>query len=584
MKMKRTKIVCTIGPASESVETLVQMLQQGMNIARLNFSHGTHEEHERRIHNIRKASQLTGIPVAIMLDTKGPEIRTGYLKEGKITLEAGKEVRLTTEVMEGDAERFTINYAGIIQDLTVGDRILLDDGLIGLEVLELLETEIRCSILNTGELSNRKGVNIPGVPLSLPALNEQDHLDLLFGISQQVDFVAASFVRNADDVMQIRKILEEHSSDIQIIAKIENGQGVQNLSEILAVSDGLMVARGDLGVEIPTEEVPLWQKQMIKECNHAGKPVITATQMLDSMIRNPRPTRAEANDVANAIFDGTDAVMLSGETAAGKYPVEAVQTMVQIASTIEQSQQYRAQTEQLADLGGDTTTDAIGYATCTIAHSLKARAIVTATQSGSTACKVAKYRPVSEIIAVTSNPRTLRRMLLVWGVTPILGETVTNTDDMIQEAIQRSIAYQLLKDGDLAVLTAGVPVGISGTTNLIKVEVVGKMLGKGKGLGKGSIVGFAKKVTCAGDLLQINEQHILIAKQTDSTYLEAMKRAKAIITEVDGFTSHGAVVALNLGKPIIVGAENIINLISDQELITMEMESGIIYQGQTGIQ
>ena len=334
---KKTKIVCTIGPASQSIETLAQLLQNGMNVARLNFSHGTHEEHAERIANIRKASQLTGIPVAIMLDTKGPEVRTGMLENGSIQLEAGQETILTTDMITGNAQRFTINYAGVIDDLQVGDRILLDDGLIGLEVLELTAPNIRCRILNSGKLSNRKGVNIPGVALNLPAVSQQDYEDLLFGIAQQVDFIAASFVRSADDVIQIRHILEEHNADIHIVAKIENQQGVDHLDEILAVSDGLMIARGDLGVEIPTEQVPLLQKKMIKLCNQAGKPVITATQMLDSMIRNPRPTRAEANDVANAIFDGTDAVMLSGETAAGSYPVEAIQTMVKILKTTEEA-------------------------------------------------------------------------------------------------------------------------------------------------------------------------------------------------------------------------------------------------------
>lgn len=581
--MKRTKIVCTIGPASEKVETLVQLLQHGMNVARLNFSHGTHEEHGQRINNIRQASQLTGIPVAIMLDTKGPEIRTGQLKEGKILLEAGQEINLTTEIIQGDAQRISISEEQLIYDLSVGDRILLDDGLIELQVLELLEKDIRCRIVNTGELSNRKGVNVPGVPLNLPAVNQQDYADILFGIAQQVDFIAASFVRNADDILQIRKILEEHSSDIHIIAKIENGQGVANLEEILAASDGLMVARGDLGVEIPTEQVPLVQKAMIKASNIAGKPVITATQMLDSMIRNPRPTRAEANDVANAIFDGTDAVMLSGETAAGKYPVEAITTMEKIAMTTEQALQNELQ-ERTNPVVGETTTDAIGYATCGLANSLAAKAMITATESGSTARKVAKYRPNANIIAVTSRERTLRKLLLIWGVMPILGKVVNNTDDMIQEAIQRSVKAGLVQDGDLVILTAGVPVGISGTTNLIKVEVVGKMLTKGTGLGKGSVVGFAKKILVPQDLQQIDEQHILICHQTDSSYLEAIGKAKAIITEASGLTSHGAIVALNLNKPIIVGAEHILEYVHDGDLLTMEIESGLIYLGQTGIQ
>jgi len=582
--MKRTKIVCTIGPASEQVETLVKMLQHGMNIARLNFSHGTHEEHSQRIKNIRQASQLTGIPVAIMLDTKGPEIRTGQLKNGKITLKAGEEIFLTTEIIQGDEERISISEEQLIHDISVGDRILLDDGLIELQVKEILAKDIRCQILNTGELSNRKGVNVPGVALNLPAVNQKDYEDILFGIAQQVDFIAASFVRSADDVLQIRKILEEHSSDIHIIAKIENGQGVDNLEEILAASDGLMVARGDLGVEIATERVPLVQKAMIKASNLAGKPIITATQMLDSMIRNPRPTRAEANDVANAIFDGTDAVMLSGETAAGKYPLEAVQTMEKIARTIEATLADQIGEERVQGTTNITTTDAIGYASCGLAKSLAAKAIITATESGSTARKVAKYRPNADIIAVTGKERTLRKLLLVWGVTPILGKVVNNTDDMLQEAIQRSVDAGLVRDGDLVILTAGVPVGISGTTNLIKVEVVGKMLAQGTGLGSGSLVGFARKILEPADLQAVGEQDILICQQTDSSYLEAIKKARAIITETNGLTSHGAIVALNLNKPIIVGAENILANVQNGDLLTMELETGLIYQGQTGIQ
>lgn len=579
---KKTKIVCTIGPASESLETLVQLLQNGMNVARLNFSHGTHEEHGRRIDTIRKASQLTGIPVAIMLDTKGPEIRTGNLEGGSVQLEAGQQVVLTTETITGTAQRFSISYQNIIDDLHIGDSILLDDGLIRLEVLELSAPDVRCRVLNSGRLSNRKGVNIPGVALSLPAVSEQDCADILFGIAQQVDFIAASFVRSADDVMQIRHILEAHNADLHIIAKIENGQGVEHLDEILAVSDGLMVARGDLGVEIPTEQVPLLQKMMIQKCNQAGKPVITATQMLDSMIRNPRPTRAEANDVANAIFDGTDAVMLSGETAAGSYPIEAIQTMGKILVTTETALTGRAIAQQ--NPGKGHITDAIGYATCTIAGHLGAKAIITATESGSTARKVSKYRPDAEIIAVTSRVRTQQKLLLIWGVTPVLGHSVSNTDDMIQEAVLRSHEQGLVHDGDIVVLTAGVPVGISGTTNLIKVEVVGKMLAKGVGFGSGSIAGFARVIHTPEDLQQVQDNEILVTRETDSTYLQAMAKAKAFVTEAEGMSSHGAIAALSSNKPIIIGADRITELVESGELITLELDSGIIYKGQTGIQ
>lgn len=474
---KKTKIVCTIGPASESVETLMGLLQHGLNVARLNFSHGTHAEHAVRIAHIREASARTGIPVAIMLDTKGPEVRTGMLRDGTALLEAGQETVLTVEQILGDARRFSISAATLLKDLHVGDHVLLDDGLINLEVLELCPPDIRCRVLNSGKLSNRKGVNVPGVALDLPAVSQQDKEDILFGLEQGIDFIAASFVRCANDVLQIRHLLEQQGVDVQIIAKIENSQGVEYLDEILEVADGLMVARGDLGVEILTEQVPLLQKKMIQKCNRAGKPVITATQMLDSMIRNPRPTRAEASDVANAILDGTDAVMLSGETAAGSYPLEAIQTMSKIVQATEGALQGCTGAQQ--ENAQRRITDAIGYATCTIADSLKARAIITATESGSTARKVAQYRPTAEIVAVTSQPHTLRKLLLVWGVTPILGRSVSNTDDMIQESVRCCLKENLVQHGDLVVLTAGVPVGIPGTTNLIKVQVVDALLAEG---------------------------------------------------------------------------------------------------------
>ncbi len=577
--MKRTKIIATIGPTSESVSMLKELITHGMNIARLNFSHGTHDEHLQRINNIRQASAEVGIPVAIMLDTKGPEIRTGTLKENKITLTAGEIVTLTTADIIGDAKRFSINYNNLPNDVSVGSQILLDDGLIALSVIAIDGQEISCRILNTGELSNHKGVNVPNTIVKLPAVTEKDRADIAFGIAQQVDFIAASFIRSAKDVLEIRRILEEAEADIHIIAKIENAQGVENLDEILEAADGLMVARGDMGVEIPAEEVPLVQKKMIAKCNKVGKPVITATQMLDSMIRNPRPTRAEASDVANAIFDGTDAIMLSGETAAGKYPLEAVKTMNNIAQITEKALNYEHLLLQNNHMASLSTTAAIGYATCMTASNLQAAAIITATESGSTARMISRFRPSSPIIAVTSSEKTLRKLILSWGVTPLLGEKVKDTDTMIDNAITASLQSGFIERGDLVVLTAGVPVGIPGTTNLLKVEIVGQMLAKGIGIGNGSLVGFAKKVIDATEADKITEGDILVTYNTDADLVAAMQKADAIITEEAGLTSHGAIVALSLGKPIIVGATDIMAKVSDNDVLTLDFTSGIIYEG-----
>ncbi|MDK2823232.1 MAG: pyruvate kinase [Clostridia bacterium] len=582
--MRRTKIVCTIGPASESVEKLCQLIESGMNVARLNFSHGTHEEHGQRIKNIREAVKITNKSVAIMLDTKGPEIRTGLLQAGKITLETGSKITLTTEEIEGTKERISVNYSGLPQDVKPGNLILLDDGLIALRVLEVTGTEINCEILNGGDLSNRKGVNVPGVDIRLPAITEKDIADIKFGIEQGVDFIAASFIRSASDVLEIRKILEAHKADIHIISKIENQQGVVNIDEILEVSDGLMVARGDLGVEIPAEEVPLIQKMMIEKCNRAGKPVITATQMLDSMIRNPRPTRAEASDVANAILDGTDAIMLSGETAAGKYPIEAVQTMARIAERAESALNY----ENIVSLRGivtrQTTTDAISHATCTTAHNLGAAAIITATESGSTARMVSKYRPKSKIIAVTPRATAQRKLLLVWGVEPIYAPETEGTDAMIEQSINTSLKAGLIKNGDLVVITAGVPVGVPGTTNLLKVEVVGQILAQGTGIGRGSVTGTVQVARSAQQAVtETGPDEILVVTATDAEYVPAMEKAAAVIAEEGGLTSHAAIVCLNLGKPVLVGVEKATEKLPTGTLITIDVVRGVVYRGRAKV-
>lgn len=471
--MRKSKIVCTIGPASESLENIKKLILAGMNVARLNFSHGDFEEHGNRIKTIRQASAELNKTVAILLDTKGPEIRTGKLEVEPIELVQDEYLTLTTEEILGDQNRISVTYADLPNDVQVGSTILIDDGLIGLTVVDIQGTEIKTRIVNGGTIKSKKGVNVPGVAISLPGITEKDTNDIIFGIEQDIDFIAASFVRKASDVQEIRELLAKHNaSHIQIISKIENQQGVDNLDEILAASDGLMVARGDLGVEIPAEEVPLVQKLMIKKCNVAGKPVITATQMLDSMQRNPRPTRAEASDVANAIFDGTDAIMLSGETAAGKYPVESVLTMSRIAERAESALDYREIFNKQQFAQETTVTEAISQSVAISALDLNAKAIISSTVTGHTARVVSKYRPKSPIIAVTTQERTMRQLALVWGVTPVHGLEASSTDELLETALKGGKASGLVAGGDLVVITAGIPLGRSGSTNLVKVSQI----------------------------------------------------------------------------------------------------------------
>lgn len=470
--MRKTKIICTIGPASNNPEIFRLLLGYGLNVARLNFSHGTHEEHGKVIDMIKSVREMESAAVGIMLDTKGPEIRTGKVKGDSVELTEGQEFILTTEDIIGDNRICSISYEGLPQDVKKGDIILIDDGLIALKVQDVSANKIKCFVENGGILGNNKGVNVPGVKVNLPAITEKDISDILFGIEKGVDFIAASFIRKASDVKEIRELLKAHGgSYIKIISKIETREGVENIDEIIEVSDGVMVARGDLGVEIAAEEVPIVQKSIIKKCNEAGKIVITATQMLDSMIRNPRPTRAEVADVANAIFDGTDAIMLSGETAAGKYPIESLKMMARIAARTEEAIDYEKLLREKHCYHA-TVTDAISHATCTTAQDLGATAVITATKSGLTARMVSKYRPNAPIIAVTYDPIVMRQLSLVWGVYPVITKAVSSTDEMIEEAVKTALASGFVKEGDIVVITAGVPVDQSGTTNLIKVHVV----------------------------------------------------------------------------------------------------------------
>ncbi|SDM89461.1 pyruvate kinase [Fictibacillus solisalsi] len=582
--MRKTKIVCTIGPASESVEKLTQLIDAGMNVARLNFSHGDFEEHGARMINIREAAAKLGKTVAILLDTKGPEIRTQTLEGGVAELQAGEELVISMEEVMGTNKKISVTYPGLVDDVHVGSKILLDDGLIELEVTKIGAKEITTKILNSGTLKNKKGVNVPNVSVKLPGITEKDAKDIEFGIKQGIDFIAASFVRRATDVLEIREILEKHNAQsIQIIPKIENQEGVENIDEILAVSDGLMVARGDLGVEIPAEEVPLVQKMLIKKCNELGKPVITATQMLDSMQRNPRPTRAEASDVANAIFDGTDAIMLSGETAAGTYPVEAVQTMHKIANRAEASLEYRNILSQRSKESKTTITDAISQSVSFTALNLEADAIITATERGHTARMISKYRPKAPLVAVTSHDDVMRKLALVWGVYPVKGKKAETTDEMFQVAIDSSIESNLVTHGSIVVITAGVPVGKTGSTNLLKVHVIGDVLAKGQGIGQNSATGKVVVAKNSTEASKVQEGDILVTIGTDREMMPAIEKAAAIITEEGGLTSHAAVVGISLGIPVIVGLQNATEILKDGQEITVDASKGDIYDGRKNV-
>ena len=470
--MRKTKIICTIGPASESEERLRELMLAGMNVARFNFSHGSHEEHKAKFDRVIKVSSELKLPVATLLDTKGPEIRLKDIEGGRTELVSGQKFILTTEEVLGNNEKVTITYKGLKDDINVGTTILIDDGLIEMVVDEINETDIICSVVNGGPISNHKGVNVPGAALSMPYISDVDRSDIMFGCDMDFDFLTASFVRCKEDILEVRKIIEEHGSHMKIIAKIENMQGIRNLDEILEAADGIMVARGDMGVEIPMEEVPIVQKQMIKKAEALGKHVITATQMLESMIKNPRPTRAETTDIANAIYDGTTAIMLSGESAAGLYPVEAVKTMAKIAERTEQDIDYDGRLKRRKDVDNIDTTTAISHATCTTAMDLKAAAIITVTISGFTAGMIARYKPSCPIIACSVSPRTCRQLNLAWGVTPVWIARESTAEDLFDEAVRAAEKEGYIKKGDKVVLTAGVPLGVSGRTNMIRVVEV----------------------------------------------------------------------------------------------------------------
>lgn len=584
MTIKKTKIVCTLGPATDSVDLMQALIEKGMNVARFNFSHGTHEEQKERMDKLKAARQAANKNVGILLDTKGPEIRTHLMKDDKFELIKGNNVIISMEEVLGTAEMFSVTYPQLIDDVQVGGHILLDDGLIDLLITDIDKEKghIHTEIQNSGMIKSRKGVNVPNVSLSLPGITEKDAADIRFGLQQGIDFIAASFVRSAKDVLEIRELLEEEGHPhVQIISKIENQEGIDNVDEILMISDGIMVARGDLGVEIPSQEVPILQKQIIRKCNEAGKPVITATQMLDSMQINPRPTRAEAGDVANAIFDGTDAVMLSGETASGAYPIQAVEMMANICLTTERAL-IGQDSLTLKTFDKKDMTESIGQAVGHTVKNLDIQTIVAATSSGHTAKMISKFRPKAQIIAATFDEKTSRQLTVVWGVSSFVVDHVNSTDALFNTATEVALDNGFAKEGDLIVITAGVPIGESGTTNLMKIQQIGTLISKGEGVGRLSTVGHA---VVANNAAEANERMveggILITKQTNKDYMPAIQKSSAIITEDGGMTSHAAIVGLELNIPVVVSAKGTLANVIDGELITVDARRGRIYKGST---
>ena len=575
--IRKTKIVCTMGPNLFEKHLIAPLMKAGMNVARFNFSHGTYETHQHYYDEVCRIRDELGLPVATMLDTKGPEIRVRSFKNGRVTLQNGQLFTLTTDEVEGDEERVSITYNELPQDIAVGSSILIDDGLIGMQVERIDGADIVCRVLNGGVVSNNKGVNIPNAHLSMPFISEKDHQDILFAIKNGYDFIAASFTRCADDIMQIRHILQENNCHtINIIAKIENMEGVENIDEILRVVDGVMVARGDLGVEVPLEDVPSLQKKLIQRGIAAGKPVITATQMLDSMIKNPRPTRAEATDVANAIYDGTSAIMLSGESAVGAYPVEAVETMVRIALRAEADMDYIRRFSRDTSASTDVT-NAISHATVTSAHDLNASAIITVTKSGSTARILSRYRPACVIVGCTTEKHVWRQLALSWGTVPLMIAEESNTDDLFEHAVDAAVQNGLVHDGELVVLTAGVPLGISGTTNLMKVHVVGHLLSRGLGLHGGKVVAPLCVIrNLEKDAKNFNTGDVIVCHQTTREMFSMLRKSSAIVLEDDNPEGHGAIAGMSLDIPVIIGAKNATNILKSGAVVTVDGEKGTV--------
>lgn len=578
--MRKTKIVCTLGPSTDSPEIIKDLMVSGMNVARLNFSHGDYESHKQRFDMVKNCREELNLPVATMLDTKGPEIRVQEFETGKIELKKGDVFTLTTNDIMGTPEMVSITYKELPKDVEIGTTILIDDGLIAMSVEHVTSTDIVCRVINGGAVSNRKSINVPSVKLSMPYLSPKDIEDIKFGVKTGFDFIAASFTRSASDILDVKEILAaEKGQHVRIIAKIENAEGVENIDEILNVADGIMVARGDLGVEIPIEDIPSIQKLLIKKTFLSGKSIITATQMLDSMMKNPRPTRAEVTDVANAIYDGTSAIMLSGETAAGLYPVEAVQTMSRIAVRTEESINYkgkftkRSHLDDVADV-----TNAISHATCTTAYDLKAKAVITVTKSGQTARMISKYRPSVPVVGCTPDEFVYRQLNLGWGIIPLMVKSMTDSEKLLEHAVKTTQDANIIDNGDLVIITAGLPLGVSGTTNLLRVHIAGDVLVEGQGIGEGKVCGRVYIGTSVADLKKnFKENDILVVESTTSEFLPYIRKASAIIAEQSGPNSHAAVSGSVLGIPTIIGAKGATKILKNDTVVTVEAEKGIVH-------
>ena len=575
--MRKTKIICTLGPSTDKDGVLEELVKEGMNVARFNFSHGLHDEQKGRIDKLKEIRTRLNKPVAALLDTKGPEIRIREFENGKVTLKEGQEFTLTTEEIVGNEKIVSVTYKDLYKDVKPGNSILIDDGLIGLEVKKIKGQDIICKVVNGGVLGNKKGVNLPGVEVNMPFISPKDHDDILFGIKEGYDFIAASFTRTAADVKEIRDILEKNGGhDIKIIAKIENQQGVDNIDSIIEAADGIMIARGDMGVEIPLEDVPVIQKDIIAKVYSAGKQVITATQMLDSMIKNPRPTRAETTDVANAIYDGTSAIMLSGETAAGQYPIEALKTMVRIAVRTECDINYLQRFKDRKNMSSPDVTNAISHATCTMAGDLNAAAILAVSKSGRTARMISKYRPYSPIIGACLTEKVYRQLGLSWGVAPLLLEQKNKAEELFDYAVDTAEAAGLISKGDVVVLTAGVPLGVSGTTNLIKVQVAGHILVKGKGIAGKKIAANLCVCHSEEDLANFKEGDIIVAADTNNCMMKQMRQASGLIVEADSDSCHAAIAGLSLDIPVLIGAKNALEVLKSSAYVELDSENGVV--------
>jgi len=578
--MRKTKIICTLGPATAGDDVLRQLMENGMSTARLNFSHGTQEEHKTTADRVKRIRDELGMPVALLLDIKGPKIRLKKFENGQAEVKEGDIFTLTSDEITGTTHAVSVTYKNLPMDVNPGDTLLIDDGLISMKVMKKNSRNIECRVTNGGILKNGKGVNVPGVKIKLPYMSDNDRKDILFGIENDFDFIAASFVRDAECVKEVRKILDDNGGGaIKIIAKIENREGIDNIEEILRVSDGIMIARGDMGVEIPFEELPAIQKDIIRKCNLKGKPVVTATQMLDSMIRNPRPTRAETTDVANAIYDGTDAIMLSGETSVGEFPVEAVKTMSKIAVEAEKGIDYIEKFYHTHIDISRNITNAISHATCLTAHSLGGAAIIAVTSSGRTARMLSKFRPAYPVIATTFSGRVYRQLSMAWGVYPVLTDIKNNSDEILEHSIKKAAETCLVRNGDLVVITGGMIAGVSGTTNTLKVHIIGDILAEGKGVNALKASGPIFIMHDDTSLKDFNAGDIIVISRTTESVLSVLKNAAAIVTEEDSETSKAAIAGKALQIPVLANVTSAVDILKCGAIATVDSSKGFVYAG-----